>query len=56
MISSLIPELGMKLAGTVCDFTEPATWQNKLFFPVERIDRDLLKMNGVKNEISCIVV
>jgi hypothetical protein len=32
---SLIPELGMKLAGAVCDFTEPATGQNKLFFPVE---------------------
>jgi len=25
----------MKLAGAVCDFTEPATGQNKLFFPVE---------------------
>ena len=29
-----IPELGKKLAGAVCDFTEPATGQNKLFFPV----------------------
>ena len=28
------PELGMKLAGAVCDFTEPATGQKKLFFPV----------------------
>ena len=36
VISKLIPELGMKLAGAVCDFTEPATGQNKLFFPVER--------------------
>ncbi len=35
VISSLIPELGMKLAGAVCDFTEPSTGQNKLFFPVE---------------------
>ena len=35
VIKSLIPELGMKLAGAVCDFTEPATGQNKLFFPVE---------------------
>ena len=35
VISNLIPELGMKLAGAVCDFTEPATGQNKLFFPVE---------------------
>ena len=35
VITSLIPELGMKLAGAVCDFTEPATGQNKLFFPIE---------------------
>jgi len=35
VINSLIPELGMKLAGAVCDFTEPVTGQNKLFFPVE---------------------
>lgn len=34
VMNSLIPELGMKLAGAVCDFTEPATGQNKLFFPV----------------------
>ena len=34
VINRLIPELGMKLAGAVCDFTEPATGQNKLFFPV----------------------
>lgn len=35
VVNSLIPELGLKLAGAVCDFTEPATGQNKLFFPVE---------------------
>jgi len=35
VIQSLIPELGMKLAGAVCDFTEPATGRNKLFFSVE---------------------
>jgi len=35
VINHLIPELGMKLAGAVCDFTEPATGQNKLFFPIE---------------------
>lgn len=35
VIGRLIPELGMKLAGAVCDFTEPATGRNKLFFPVE---------------------
>ena len=34
VIEHLIPELGMKLAGAACDFTEPATGQNKLFFPV----------------------
>ena len=34
VIHRLIPALGMKLAGAVCDFTEPATGQNKLFFPV----------------------
>ena len=34
VINHLLPELGMKLAGAVCDFTEPATGQNKLFFPV----------------------
>ena len=34
VINHLIPELGMKLAGAVCDFTEPTTGQNKLFFPV----------------------
>ncbi len=35
VMNSLIPELGMKLAGAVCDFTEPTTGQNKLFFPIE---------------------
>lgn len=35
VIKRLIPDLGMKLAGAVCDFTEPATGQNKLFIPVE---------------------
>ena len=35
VINNVIPELGMKLAGAVCDFTEPSTGQNKLFFPVE---------------------
>ena len=34
VINHLIPELKMCLAGAVCDFTEPATGQNKLFFPV----------------------
>jgi predicted transcriptional regulator YdeE len=35
MIKTLLPELGMELAGAVCDFTEPATGQSKLFFPVK---------------------
>ena len=35
VINCLIPEIGMKLAGAACDFTEPATGQNQLFFPVE---------------------
>ena len=35
VINSLIPEPGMKLAGAVCDFTDPASGKNKLFFPVE---------------------
>ena len=35
VINSVIPVLGMKLAGAVCDFTEPLTGHNKLFFPVE---------------------
>ena len=34
VIHRLLPELKMKLAGAVCDFTEPSTGQNKLFFPV----------------------
>ena len=35
VIDHLIPELGMRLAGAACDFTEPATGQNRLFFPVK---------------------
>ncbi|MCF0132568.1 MAG: hypothetical protein HUJ72_01745 [Blautia sp.] len=27
----LLPELGLRLAGAVCDFTEPSTGQNELF-------------------------
>ncbi len=34
VINNLIPELGIRLAGAVCDFTEPSTGQIKLFFPV----------------------
>ena len=35
VINSLIPDLGKKFAGAVCDFTDPASGKNKLFFPVE---------------------
>lgn len=35
VIQSIIPEMGLKLCGAVCDFTEPSTGKNKLFFPVE---------------------
>lgn len=37
VINKVIPEKGMKLAGAACDFTEPSTGKNKLFFPVESI-------------------
>lgn len=34
VIHHIISEKGMKLVGVVCDYTEPATGKNKLFFPV----------------------
>ena len=37
VINNTISEKGMKLAGAVCDYTEPATGKNKLFFPVESL-------------------
>ncbi len=37
VINHTIPEKGMKLAGAACDYTEPATGKNKLFFPVESL-------------------
>lgn len=37
IINNTIFEKGMKLAGAVCDYTEPATGKNKLFFPVESL-------------------
>ncbi len=37
IIYNTIHEKGMKLAGAVCDYTEPATGKNKLFFPVESL-------------------
>ncbi len=35
VINNTISEKGMKLVGAVCDYTEPATGNSKLFFPVE---------------------
>ncbi len=35
VINNTISEKGMKLAGAVCDYTEPATGKSRLFFPVE---------------------
>ena len=37
VMNNTISEKGMKLAGAVCDYTEPVTGKNKLFFPVESI-------------------
>lgn len=34
VINSIIPDMGYELSGAVCDYTEPATGKNKLFFPV----------------------
>ena len=35
VLSTVIPERGLTLCGAVCDFTEPRSGKNKLFFPVE---------------------
>ena len=35
VVSRALAERGMKLAGVVCDYIEPATGQNRLYFPVE---------------------
>lgn len=34
-INNTIPGMNMELCGAVCDYTEPKTGQNKLFFPVK---------------------
>lgn len=34
-VNEIIPGAGMRLSGAACDFTEPSTGRNKLFFPVE---------------------
>lgn len=38
VIESVIPAKGLRLSGAVCDYTEPATGQNRLFFPVESLE------------------
>jgi len=35
VINEIIPKMNLKLSGAVCDYTEPSTGKNKLFFPVE---------------------
>lgn len=35
-LQKIIPEMNLKLSGAVCDFTEPKTGKNKLFFPVSQ--------------------
>lgn len=37
VIENTIPEMKMKLCGAVCDYTEPSTGNNFLFFPVEKV-------------------
>ena len=37
VLERVLPERKLHLAGGVCDYTEPATGKNKLFFPVEPI-------------------
>jgi len=34
VIKEVLPEKGLTLAGAVCDFTDPKTGKNKLFFPI----------------------
>lgn len=34
VIQSMIPARGLRLCGAVCDFTEPSTGKNRLYFPV----------------------
>lgn len=34
VINEVIPSMNLQLSGAVCDYTKPATGQNKLFFPV----------------------
>lgn len=38
VIRQEIPRQGFRLSGAACDFTDPATGMNKLFFPVEKAE------------------
>ena len=40
VIRRVIPDTGLKLCGAACDYTDPASGQAKLFFPVERLGGD----------------
>lgn len=37
VIRRVIPDKGLRLCGAACDYTDPASGQAKLFFPVERL-------------------
>lgn len=37
VIEHTIPDRKVKLCGAVCDYTEPRTGKNKLFFPIEEL-------------------
>ena len=37
VLNKQIPERNMKLSGAVCDYTEPSTGKNFMFFPVEGV-------------------
>lgn len=34
VLTDILPGQGLELSGAVCDFTDPSTGKNKLFFPV----------------------
>lgn len=34
VMNEMLPEMNFSLGGAVCDFTEPATGRNRLFFPI----------------------
>ncbi len=38
VITTLLPEMKLKLSGAVCEYTEPETGKNYLLFPVTNLD------------------